>query len=61
MGAIFYGQFGYLYTFHPEQCSDAEIARLVEEVMTRHKVDAEATWAKAGMMSQVRRRSLRLR
>jgi len=52
MGAIFYGQFGYLYTFHPEQCSDQEIERLVDEVMTRHRVDAEATWAKAGMMSQ---------
>jgi hypothetical protein len=52
MSGIFYAQFGYLYTFAPKQCSEAEIDRLVDEVMTRHKVDAEATWARAGMMSQ---------
>jgi hypothetical protein len=45
-------QFGYLYTFHPATCSKAEIATLVDEVMTRHKRDAEAVWEKAGMMTQ---------
>ena len=45
-------QFGYLYTFHPKTCTQQEIAGLVDEVMTRHKRDAEAVWLKAGMMSQ---------
>lgn len=45
-------QFGYLYTFHPATCSTGEIAELVDEVMTRHKRDAQAVWQKAGMMSQ---------
>lgn len=45
-------QFGYLYTFHPATCSKGEIATLVQEVMARHKEDAEAVWQKAGMMSQ---------
>jgi len=52
MSAIFYAQFGYLYTFHPKTCTKDEINVLVEEVMARHKRDAEAVWVKAGMMSQ---------
>lgn len=52
MGLIFYAQFGYLYTFHPKQCTTDEIAGLVDEVMTRHRRDAEAVWVKSGMMSQ---------
>mmetsp|Transcript_26875 Transcript_26875/g.67821 ORF Transcript_26875/g.67821 Transcript_26875/m.67821 type:complete len:559 (+) Transcript_26875:33-1709(+) len=49
MGAIFYAQFGYLYTFHPKKCTEAEIDQLVDEVMTRHRVDAEAVWEKVGL------------
>ena len=45
-------QFGYLYTFHPATCTKGEIATLVDEVMARHKRDAEAVWQKAGMMTQ---------
>ena len=45
-------QFGYLYTFHPKTCSKEEIAGLVDEVMTRHRRDAEDVWAKTGLMSQ---------
>jgi len=52
MSGIFYSQFGYLYTFHPKTCTDKEIEGLVDEVMSRHKRDAEAVWVKAGMMSQ---------
>jgi hypothetical protein len=32
MSAIFYAQFGYLYTFHPKKCTEEEIKQLVEEV-----------------------------
>jgi hypothetical protein len=49
MGAIFYAQFGYLYTFHPKKCTTEEIEKLVDEVMTRHRVDAEAVWENAGL------------
>ena len=49
MGAIFYAQFGYLYTFHPKKCTKEEVERLVEQVMTRHRIDAEAVWEKAGL------------
>uniref|UniRef100_A0A6U5CIA3 FAD-binding domain-containing protein n=2 Tax=Hemiselmis andersenii TaxID=464988 RepID=A0A6U5CIA3_HEMAN len=49
MGAIFYAQFGYLYTFHPKKCTKQEVDRLVDEVMTRHRVDAEAVWEKVGL------------
>jgi len=49
MGAIFYAQFGYLYTFHPKKCTTEEIEQLVDEVMTRHRVDAEAVWENAGL------------